>query len=111
MNKNSKMGIVRELMFCLSQTSEWNQIEREDPMICESGRRFEVTKRRIMGELSIDDENELFDAMQGVVAAYTNAAMLFGMQTASALHEAVAQPTMLSQYNLDCLTAIEERAK
>ena len=59
-------------MFSLMQSSEWNQIECGDPMICESERRFEETKRRIMGQLSIDDENDLSETIQGIVDAYSN---------------------------------------
>lgn len=109
MNSNAKMNIVREMIFSLAQSNEWGQIERGDPMICESEHRFEATKQRIMGTLSADDENDLFEAMQGVISAYTYAAILFGMWAADALCEAIARPAVLSQYNLDCLIAIEER--
>lgn len=111
MNDNTQMSIMRELMFSLVQSSEWGQIKRGDPMICESERRFEETKQRIMGQLSIDDENDLFEAIQGIVDAYINAAILFGMRTADALREATARPAALSQYNLDCLIAIENQAE
>lgn len=111
MEFEAKMDIVRELMFALAQTKEWAHIEREDPMICESERRFEAAKERIVGKLSVDDENDLSEAMQSVISAYTNAAILFGMKTADALREATAQPATLSQYNLDCLIAIENQAE
>ena len=46
-----------------------------------------------------------------VLLLYTTAAILFGMRTANALREATARPAALSQYNLDCLIALEERAE
>jgi len=111
MNDNAQMSIIRELMFSFVQSSEWNQIECGDPMICKSERRIEETKRRIMGQLSVDDENDLSETIQGIVDAYTTAAILFGMRTANALREATARPAALSRYNLDCLIALEERAE
>lgn len=49
--------------------------------------------------------------MQSVISAYVNAAILYGMKTADALREATARPATLSQYNLDCLIAIENRVE
>ena len=111
MAEKNQMGIVRELMFSIVETSEWEQIERTDPMICESERRFEEIKQRIIGQLSIDDENDLFNGMQGVVRAYVNAAILYGMKVSDALREAVARPATFSQYDLDRCNAIEHRAQ
>lgn len=111
MAENNSMDIVRELMFSIAETSEWEQIERTDPMICESERRFEEIKQRIMGQLACEEENDLFDGMQSVLRAYVNAAILYGMKVSDAFREAVARPAAFSQYDLDCCIAIERRVQ
>ena len=93
-------------MQVLTQTSVWDDIERNDPNIQQARRQFDaaVAKAEKLCGKSLDIE----EASATMMSAYCYAGILYGIQIALAIREAALHPCEFSQHVLDRIAGKRE---
>lgn len=93
---DTNKAIMDDIMDRITQTEEWNRIQLEDPQIAEAEREAEVLYRDLGGK----EQDRVTELLAGLSTAYSYAAILYGMRVAVAIHEATADPCVMSRYVL-----------
>ena len=90
------LSIADEIVGAINQTDVWTELQREDPGIKDAEDRYDkaLEAAQLPREVCI----ALSDACGVVIAAYSTAAILYGMRVAAALQAVVSDPAELSRY-------------
>lgn len=106
MNSEFKlMALMDDLMGTITQTDEWKERQMTDPQIKDAEKELKLVLRNISHLIPFEIYCSLEDSTINVACAYAEAAILYGMQVANAIHTAVSNPNALSQHILNRISA------
>lgn len=95
------LEIMDELMGAITQTDEWIRIQMEDPQIKKAQAALDLAIRNVSHFVPEEVYKPLEDSATNAVSAYADAAILYGIQVADAIHTAASKPDALSQHILN----------
>lgn len=106
MNSELKlMALMNELMGTITQTGEWEERQMTDSQIKEAKKELDLVLKNVSHLIPYEIYCALEDSTINVACAYADAAILYGMQVANAIHTAVSNPNALSQHILNRIEA------
>lgn len=106
--KNSiNTKIVFDIIGTIKSSPEWVRETEQTPMLIEARNRLEQIINRVPGDL----RDDLIEAVSAVEVAYTDMALLYGMRVANSMQDAISNPVAYSQYSLNVMLEIEDRAQ
>ena len=95
------LSMMADIMDGIEQTDEWTELQMNDPGIkdadCRLNRALEAAEKYIPRKVYA----ELADAHSGVVAAYSDVSILYGMHVAEVIQAAAANPSELTRFWLE----------
>lgn len=100
----TELEIMDELMGAITQTDEWERIQLTDPQIKEAEAELDLAIKNISHFVPKEVYGSLEDCARNAAFAYINAAILYGIQVADAIHAVAAKPNALSQHIMDRIT-------
>lgn len=99
--KDKNVELMDELMGTVVQTKVWIKEQQENPEILAADKQLEEALGAIKGIVPNNVIVQITDAAWGYASAFENAAILYGLRVADAIHDIAARPSDLSQYILD----------
>lgn len=102
-----EVSMMAEIMDSILQTDEWMEMQLNDPGIKAADSVFEQALDKAKGYIPHDLYVELSDTRCGVIAAYADAAVLYGMNVITTIQRVAANPHELSRFWLQRAQNIE----
>lgn len=102
-----KLKIMDDIMCAVTQTEEWDRIQTSDPAILEANKETRELLELIRPAISDDLLYRLDDAISGQFCAYVDAAILYGIQVADAIHAVSENPEALSYHVMERIGRLE----
>ena len=99
------LEIMDELMGAITQTDEWQRIQMEDPQIKKAQAELDLALRNVSHFVPVEVFKPLDDSVANAVFSYVDAAILYGIQVADAIHTAASRPSDLSRHVMERLAA------
>ena len=103
------LEIMDDLMSAITQTEEWERIQLEDPQIREAEAKLELELKNVSHFVPFEVFAPLEDCVRNAAYVYADAAILYGIQVADAIHAVSSKPSLLSQHILDRISAQKSR--
>ena len=107
---NENMEIINEIVCGVMDTEMWGKIATEDPRIKAAEAEAKTLLTQYCSSLPKRQRGEIEDAICEVGSAYTEAAFLYGVHIAQALHAVAANPSKYSAYVLSLTRGREASA-
>lgn len=98
MEKQQMQEVINAILSGVVQTSVWENIMATDPAIQQVSNEYLNILDQIKEKCGFEMANEFDEAHESVVAAYIDAAMIYGMRTMMALQYGVNRPIEYSQF-------------
>lgn len=95
------LSMMDRIMDGIEQTEEWTELQLHDPGIKAADRRFNRALEAVEKYIPRKVYMELSDAHCEVVAAYCDAAILYGMRVAAVIQAAAANPSEMTRFWLE----------
>ena len=95
------LSIMADIMDGIEQTDEWTELQINDPGIKDADRRLNMALDAAEKYIPRKVYAELADAHSGAVAAYSDVAILYGMQVATVIQEITAHPAAMTRFWLE----------
>ena len=92
------LSIMADIMKGIEQTDEWTELQMNDPGIKNADSRFNRALEAVEKYIPRKVYVELSDAHSGVVAAYSDVAILYGMRVAAVIQAVTANPAAMTRF-------------
>lgn len=99
------LAIMDEVLGAITQTEIWNNIQLTNPAILAADKQFNDELAKLSDSISKQSILAIESAAIGLTNAFTDAAILYGLQVAIAIQEVTANPNTLAQYIMDRVAA------
>ncbi len=101
----TELEIMNELMGIITQTDEWERIQMTNPQIKTAEAALDLALKNVFHVVPKEMYGPLEDCARNVAFAYVDAAILYGIQVADAIHAVAAKPNALSQHIMNRIAA------
>lgn len=95
------LSIMADIMDGIEQTDEWTEFQMNDPGIKDADSRLNRALDAAEKYIPREVYAELADAHSGVVAAYSDVAILYGMRVAAVIQAVTANPAAITRFWLE----------
>lgn len=95
------LSMMAGIMDGIEQTDEWAQLQMNDPGIKDADSRLNRSLEAAEKYIPRKVYAELADAHSGVVAAYSDVAILYGMRVAAVIQAVTANPAAMTRFWLE----------
>lgn len=99
MNANPK--IYFDLVNSLMETKEWQDIEKNDPIITSAYEEVFGTLENIKDKISIETLDSISRSIGDYASAKADCAALYGIQVAITMNEIIKDPSIYSNYIIE----------
>lgn len=96
-----ELSMMADIMDGIEQTDEWAELQMSDPGIKDADSRLNRAMAAAEKYIPRKVYVELSDAHSGAVAAYSDAAILYGMRVAAVIQAVVANPAEMTRFWLE----------
>lgn len=98
---NKTLSLMADIIGDIEQTEEWTELQMNDPGIKDADSRLGHALDRAKNYLPKALYNELADAHCGVISAYSDVAILYGMRVAAVIQAVTANPSEITRFWLE----------
>lgn len=98
---NKTLSLMADIICNIEQTEEWTELQMNDPGIKDADRRLNRALDAAEKYIPREVYAELADAHSGVVAAYSDIAILYGMRVAAVIQAVTATPSEITRFWLE----------
>lgn len=95
------LSIMADIMDGIEQTDEWMELQMNDPGIKDADSRLNRALEAAEKYIPRKVYAELSDAHSGVVAAYSDVAILYGMRVSAVIQAVTANPAAMTRFWLE----------
>lgn len=95
------LSMMADIMDGIEQTDEWTEFQMNDPGIKDADSRLNRTLEAAEKYIPRKVYVELADAHAGVVAAYSDVSILYGMRVAAVIQSVTANPSEMTRFWLE----------
>ena len=95
------LSMMADIMDGIEQTDEWAELQMNDPGIKDADSRLNRALEAAEKYIPRNVYAELADAHSGVVAAYSDVAILYGMRVAAVIQAVTANPAAMTRFWLE----------
>ena len=96
--EKTDFALMDDIMQGVSGSSEWNQIQLNDPDISEKQTQLDGIMQQVKGYLPRDLYATLSEAQTAAATAYIEPAILYGIRVANVVRDVAAHPVEFSEY-------------
>ena len=101
MTDKRALSVMADIMDGIEQTDEWKELQMNDPGIKAADSRLNRALEAAEKYLPRKGYAELADAHCGVVSAYSDVAILYGMRVAAVIQKVTESPSEMTRYWLE----------